>query len=104
MLAHAVMQLGYDLVARCRRESYEAGTRRQFAGIFGGVRAQDSKVVPFAAHGIAEDYCSTIWIKRPLRISEVFQGFARAGDRPFLRTIHSVGDARRNRPSAPIRM
>src|ERR1700739_4879515 len=91
------MQLGYDVVARCLRESRQAGTRRHFEGMLGEVPAQDSKVVPFAAHGIAEDYCSTIWIKRPRRISEVFHSFARAGDRPFLRTIHRVGDERRNR-------
>ena len=75
----------------------EAGAFRQFVGVLREEDAQRGEVVLLAGHGVAENHRRAIEIQRPLGIAVVFQRFARAGDGPFLRHVHGVGHARRNR-------
>ena len=69
----------------------------QFARVFRKEHAQHGEIVFFPADGIAQDHGRAIGVQRPLGIAIVFQRFAGAGDGPFLRLIHGVDHARRDR-------
>ena len=89
--------------ARDRRRAPPPAARRsccvfrQLVRVFRKVHAQHGEVVFLAGHGIAEDHRRALRVQRALGISVILQGFARAGDRPLLRFVHGIGDARRNR-------
>ena len=100
-LADPVVQFPGNVAAHRLRQRSEAGTLGQFVRVFRKVQAQGGEIVLFSRHGIAEDHRRAIGIQRPLGIAVVFQRFARAGNRPFLRFIHRIdrraaGSARRH--------
>ena len=90
------MQFARNVAADCLGQGGKTGAFTQFARVFGKETRIDGEIMFFAAHGVAEDDRRAVGIERPLRIAVIFQRFAGAGDGPFLRFIHGIGDAGRN--------
>ena len=96
-LADATVQLLRHVATHRLGQGGEAGGLGQFMGIFREVQTQCGEIVFFSGHGIAENDGRAVRIQRPFRITVVFQGLARASDRPFLGLVHGVDDPRRDR-------
>ena len=91
MLADPLAQFASDVAAQRFRQCGEAGAFGQLVRILRKKHAQRGEIVLFPAQGIAQDHGGPVQVQRTLGVTVVFQRFAGAGDRPFLRPIHGVG-------------
>ena len=97
MLRHSLVKLPGNIAAHLRGQRCKSGAGFQFLGIFRKVHTHRSEIVCFTGHGVPEDHRRAIRVQRPLGITVVFERLTRASDGPFLRSIHNISHARRNR-------